>query len=96
MVFLVLVCIKIKEICVLSYGQLMQMISLRKRTRGQDEDQYQVLVTAPPNKQFRVYVNRPGRKGVMMGQQLVRRNAFPELLFVEEVVSEPLRSAATA
>ena len=79
----------------LSYGQLLEMISLRKKTRGRDEDQYQVLVTAPPNKQFRVYVNRPGRKGVMMGQQVVRRNAFPELLFAEDTVIE-LRSVATA
>jgi len=95
-VFLVLVCIKIKEICVLSYGQLQQMITLRKKTRTEEEDQYQVLVTAPPNKQFRVYVNHPGRKGVMMGQQLVARNAFPELLFVEEIGSDPIRNAAIA
>ena len=68
----------------ISYGQLTQMISLRKKMRGEDEEQYQVLVTAPPNKQFRVYVNHPGRKGVMAGEQLVRRSAFPELLFLED------------
>lgn len=83
-VFVVLVCIKIKEICVISYGQLMQMIDLRREVRAEDEGQYQVLVTAPPNKQFRVYVNHPGRKGVLIGEQLVRRNAFPELLFVDD------------
>jgi hypothetical protein len=83
-VFVVLVCIKAKEICVISYGQFIELISLRTEIRGHHEDQYQLLVTAPPSKQFRVYVNRPGRKGIMMGQQLVRRNAFPELLFVEE------------
>ena len=82
-VFVVLVCIEAKEICVISYGQLQQLINLRQRVRGQEEDQYQILVTAPSNKQFRVYVNRPARKGIMLGQQLVRRNAFPELLFVE-------------
>ena len=82
-VFIVLVCIRIKEICVISYGQLLQMIGLRKKVRGEDEDQYQVLVTAPPNKQFRVYVNHPGRKGIAMGEQIVRRNAFPALLFIE-------------
>jgi len=32
----------------------------------------------------------------MIGQQLVPRNAFPELLFVEETVNEPVRYAATA
>jgi hypothetical protein len=82
-VFVVLVCIKIKEICVISYGQLTKLISLRKKMKGMDEGQYQILVTAPANKQFRVYVNRPGRKGVMAGAQLVRRNAFPEMLFYE-------------
>jgi len=86
-VFVVLVCIKTKEICVISYGQLTQLIDLRKKVRGADETQYQVLVTAPPNKQFRVYVNRPGRKGVMMGQQLVCRNAFPEILFIEDLAA---------
>lgn len=83
-VFVVLVCIRLKEICVVSYGQFGEMISLRKKVRNEDEDQYQLLVTAPPNKQFRVYVNHPGRKGVMMGETIVRRNAFPELLFVDD------------
>jgi hypothetical protein len=82
-VFVVMVCIKTKEICVISYGQLKQLVQVREKVRGEREEQYQVLVTAPANKQFRVYVNRPGRKGVMMGQQLVRRNAFPELLFID-------------
>ncbi|MCZ2074888.1 MAG: hypothetical protein HUU41_19760 [Bryobacteraceae bacterium] len=82
-VFVVMICIKAKEICVISYGQLQQLIELRQKVLGAPEEQVQVLVTAPPNKQFRVYVNRPGRKGVMMGQQLVSRKAFPEMLFVE-------------
>jgi hypothetical protein len=82
-VFVVLVCIETKEICVISYGQLQQLINLRRRVQGHEEEQYQLLVTAPINKQFRVYVNRPARKGIMLGQELVRRNAFPELLFAE-------------
>lgn len=83
-VFAVLVCIESKEVCVISYGQLQQLIKLRQTARGLDEDQYQIIVTAPQNKQFRVYVNLPARKGYLLGQQLVRRNAFPELLFVDE------------
>lgn len=82
-VFVVMVCIKAKEICVISYGQLQQLIDLRQKVLGAPEEQCQILVTAPPNKQFRVYVNRPGRKGVLMGQQLVSRKAFPEMLFLE-------------
>jgi hypothetical protein len=83
-VFVVLVCIEAKEICVISYGQLQQLINVRQQVRGQEEEQYQVLVIAPLKKQFRVYVNRPARRGIMLGEQLVRRNAFPDLLFVEE------------
>lgn len=83
-VFVVLVCIRAREICVISYGQLTQLVKLRKKILGGDEDQYQILVTAPPNQQFRVYVNRPGRRGIMMGKQVVRRNAFPEMLFWEQ------------
>jgi hypothetical protein len=77
------VCIKAKEICDLTYGQLVQLIAVRKKVCGEDEEQYQILVTAPPNKQFRVYVNQPGRRGVLMGEIMVKRSAFPELLFLE-------------
>ena len=80
-VFAVLVCIGAKAICALSYGQIMEFVKLRKAGKGEDEDQYQIIVTAPPNKQFRAYVNKPNRKGLMMGQALVARNAFPEILF---------------
>lgn len=80
-VFVVLVCIKAKEICVLTHGQLKELVGLRKKILGEDEDQYQILVTARPNQQFRVYVNRPGRRGILIGEQIVRRNAFPEVLF---------------
>jgi hypothetical protein len=83
-VFVILVCIKAKEICVISYGQFQQMIKTRQKKQGKDEDQYQILVTALHNKQFRVYVNYPARKGIILGKPLiVQRKAFPELLFVE-------------
>ena len=80
-VFAVLVCIKDKEICVLSDAELNQLIALRERVFGGPEDQYQIVVTAPANKQFRVYVNRPGVKGKMMGEIKVKRSAFPDALF---------------
>jgi hypothetical protein len=56
---------------------------LRQKVFGGSEDQYQILVTAPANKQFRVYVNRPGVKGKLMGQIKVKRCAFPDALFAE-------------
>jgi hypothetical protein len=80
-VFVVLVCIKDKEICVLSFDELNRLIAVRQRALGKAEEQYQVLVTAPANKQFRVYVNRPGVKGKMLGTIRVRRKAFPDELF---------------
>jgi len=80
-VFAVLVCIKDKEICVLSDDDLLKLIALRQKAFGGPEDQYQIIVTAPANKQFRVYVNRPGVKGKMMGEIKVKRSAFPDALF---------------
>jgi hypothetical protein len=81
-VFAVLVCIKDKEICVLSEDELNRLIGLRRKAFGGQEDQYQILVTAPANKQFRVYVNRPGVKGKMLGEIKVKRRAFPDTLFI--------------
>lgn len=80
-VFAVLVCVGDKSICAASYGQIMDLIKLRADAKGCTEDQYQVIVEAPSNKQFRVYVNMPNRKGVRLGETLVARNAFPEILF---------------
>jgi hypothetical protein len=80
-VFAVLVCIGAKAICALSYGQIAGFVDLRRDSKGGEEDQYQIIVTVPPNKQFRAYINKPNRKGVAMGETLVARNAFPEVLF---------------
>lgn len=80
-VFAVLVCIGAKAICALSYGQVMDLIRLRQEAKGEPEDQYQIIVTAPANKQFRVYINAPNRKGIVIGRTLVARSAFPEILF---------------
>jgi len=80
-VFAVLVCIGDKCICVVSYGQIMELIKLRTDAKGHQEDQYQIIVEVPPNKQFRVYTNMPNRKGIRLGEILVARNAFPQILF---------------
>ncbi|MGB6944072.1 MAG: hypothetical protein WBE37_16860 [Bryobacteraceae bacterium] len=80
-IFAVLVCIRDKEICVLSDTELKRLIATRQKAFGGPEDQYQILVTAPANKQFRVYVNSPGAKGKMLGEIKVKRSAFPDLLF---------------
>ncbi|HEV8071501.1 MAG TPA: hypothetical protein VGP76_27550 [Planctomycetaceae bacterium] len=80
--YLALVCVKGREICCLDHKQLKKMIAQRRRAKGEDEDQYTVLVKMPFRKEFRVYVNAPGRKNTMLGAPiLVPRNAFPESLF---------------
>jgi hypothetical protein len=84
-VFAVFVCIGAKAICSLSYGQVMNLIKLRRNAKGGPEEQYQIMVTAHANKQFRAYVNKPSRKGLMMGETLVARNAFPEILFEDQL-----------
>jgi len=80
-VFAVFVCIRAKAICALSYGQVMNFVRLRREAKGDTEDQYQIFVTAPANKRFRAYINKPKKKGVCIGETLIARSAFPELLF---------------
>lgn len=60
--FIVLVCVYAKEICCITYSELQTFIAKRKYTRGQEEESYTVLATAPKGKSFRVYVNSPGVK----------------------------------
>jgi hypothetical protein len=63
----------------------MKFVKIRQDAKGGAEDQYQIFVTAPANKQFRAYINQPSRKGIMLGETLVARNAFPEILFEEQL-----------
>lgn len=80
--YLALVCVKDREVCCISYGQLIDLIETRKEAKGGGEDQYHILVTAPAGKGLRVYVNAPGVKGKMQGEPLiVPRSSFPDLIF---------------
>lgn len=80
--FVALVCVKEREICCISYDELMSLVARRKAKKGADEDQYTVLVTAPKGKGLRVYMNLPGQRGTILGKALiVARKAFPALLF---------------
>ena len=80
-VFAVLVCVKDRLVCALSFDELKTHIRRRENANGGPEPQYTLLVTAPANQQLRVYMNRPGRKKVALSHQLVPRNAFPDLIF---------------
>lgn len=81
--FLVLVCVRDREICCLEYAELTSLIQMRKNAKGEDEDQYQIIVTVPEGKKFRVYVNAPGVKKTMLGKEPMKisRRDFPKRIF---------------
>lgn len=80
--FLALVCVKVREICCISFEQLQDLIARRRNEKGEDEDQYVVLVTASQGRSLRVYLNAPGRRNTILGGQLVvSRRAFPGDIF---------------
>jgi len=80
-VLLALVCVKDGQICCLPYSSFTKLVKSRRVMKGADEDQYQVLVTLPEGKAFRVYINAPGVKKRMLGEIKIARNAFPSALF---------------
>lgn len=81
-VFIALVCIEEREICCLSYEQLINLKKAREATTAVAEDSLTVLVTAPANSKLRVYVNAAGKKKTIAGKEtLIGRNTFPSILF---------------
>lgn len=82
-VFLALVCVKDGHICCLPYDKFLKLVQARQASKGADEDQYQILVTLPAGKAFRVYVNvnPPGVRKKRLGKINIPRNAFPASLF---------------
>jgi hypothetical protein len=81
-VYLALVCVKVREVCSLSYKQLMSLIALRRKEAGHAESQYVVLVTVKPGESMHVYVNFPNKKKTIIGKPIIiSRNAFPNDLF---------------
>jgi len=80
-VFVVLVCIRAKEICVLTFDEFEKHRSKRETAFGGVEPQYQLLVTARTNKGFRVYMNQPGKRKLSLPQQTVARRRFPRAIF---------------
>jgi hypothetical protein len=80
--FVALVCVKDREICCLSCADLLALVAQRELAVGHPEDSVSVLVTAPVNKSLRVYVNAPGKKGLLLGEpKVVSRGGFPSIVF---------------
>lgn len=81
-VFVALVCVRDKEICCLPYKKLLELISVRKKVKKEDEDQYMLYATLPKNSKFRIYLSYPGKKKTILGSEtLIARNSFPDGIF---------------
>ena len=81
-VFVCLVCVEEQEVCGLEAAELHRMISARKSTNPDDEDSYQILITAPAGGRLRAYTNAAGRRGTpALEPLLITRNRFPAFLF---------------
>ena len=79
---IVLVCVKDRHICCITYKLLIDMIKERRDAKKYKEDQYQFLVTLNKGEAFRVYMNKPGQRKVILGEpRKIPRNAFPNALF---------------
>lgn len=79
--FIVMVCVKGRQICCITVEELETHIARRKDYAGKTEDQYQVIVTVPKGMSFRIYMNAPGVKRTRLKQQIVSRNNFPHGIF---------------
>lgn len=80
--FIALVCVEAREIACLTFPQLQGLVERRRVERGEEEEQYVVLVTARQRQSLRAYVNMPGHRGRIIGRQLtIRRSSFPNALF---------------
>jgi hypothetical protein len=82
--FVVLVCVREREVCVLSRGEFNLLILRRKSAYGGPEAQYNLLVTARKGKKFCVYVNSPGVKGAHLAPLNVARRSFPNVIFEQD------------
>lgn len=80
--YIAMICVGDREICCLSYNELVNLIDARKTKKGSKEDQYTILVTVPNGKSMRVYINAPGVKNTMLGKpMIVKRNEYPDKIF---------------
>jgi hypothetical protein len=79
--FVVMVCVKAREICCVEIADIENHIERRRKSLGRAESQYQILVTIPHDKSFRVYANVARKKGLSLKKQIVSRNGFPAILF---------------
>ena len=65
----------------LSDGELQNLIALHERKNSGPEEQYQILVTAPANKKFRIYMNAPGIKRKILREPKEGQSSIPVALY---------------
>ena len=83
--FVVLVCYGAREICCLSYSQFSELLNSRMSHSNNKNAGLTVLVIAPSGRGLRAYVNAPGKKGEIAGEEIiVSRNDFPRSIFDTE------------
>lgn len=80
--FIVLVCLKDKEICIITSEDLMRLVEARSKSKGEKEGQYNLQVRVKGGGSMRVYMNAPGSKTeIVIKEKIVPRDAFPKSLF---------------
>lgn len=81
--FIALVCVKDREICVISRAELLELIEERGKEKGSPEDTYTVLVVVPSGKSLRIYMNAPGERKKKLTEKIISRKSFPDRIFIE-------------
>ena len=82
-IYLVLICVDDREICLLSYDRFLSFLNKRLNAVGYKEDQFLLIVRILKGKSLRVYVNKPKTKGRFLDKELViNRNDFPKNIFI--------------
>ena len=82
--FIAMSCFKDREICCISYHELLDLIRKRREAKGTTEGQYIVICTLKPNESFRVNMNEPETKGSSVSDPLIiKRSRFPNVIFNE-------------
>jgi len=80
--FVALVCVADRQICCISLDEFNTWIETRRAALDKTENVSTILVNLPKSREFRVNMNKPGRRKVYLSKsQIVPRNRFPNALF---------------
>jgi len=81
--FIVLICVKDREICVIAHEELFNLINKRKNAKGSEEETYRLLVVVSKGKSLQVYIDSPGVRGIRLNEIIIPRKSFPGAIFEE-------------